>query len=37
MEKLTYMPSQGTLRYTSDFNPAIGDTIGGIFTSRHLT
>lgn len=27
MEKLTYMPSQGTVRYTSDFNPAIGDTI----------
>ena len=27
MEKLTYMPSQGTVSYTSDFNPAIGDTI----------
>jgi hypothetical protein len=27
MEKLTYIPSQGTVSYTSDFNPAIGDTI----------
>ena len=27
MNKLTYLPSQGTVRYTSDFNPAIGDTI----------
>ena len=27
MEKLTYMPSQGAVSYTSDFNPAIGDTI----------
>jgi nicotinamidase/pyrazinamidase len=26
MEKLTSMPSQGTVSYTSDFNPAIGDT-----------
>ena len=27
MDKLSYLPSQGTVRYTSDFNPAIGDTI----------
>ena len=27
MDKLTYLPYQGTVRYTSDFNPAIGDTI----------
>jgi hypothetical protein len=26
MDKLSYLPSQGTVRYTSDFNPAIGDT-----------
>jgi hypothetical protein len=24
--KLSYLPSNGTVRYTSDFNPAIGDT-----------
>jgi len=27
MEKLSYVPSQGTVSYTSDFNPSIGDTI----------
>jgi hypothetical protein len=27
MDKLSYLPSQGTVSYTSDFNPAIGDTI----------
>jgi hypothetical protein len=27
LEKLSYLPSQGTVRYTSDFNPANGDTI----------
>jgi len=27
MKKLTYLPSQGTVSYTSAFNPAIGDTI----------
>jgi hypothetical protein len=26
MDKLSYLPSQGTVRYTSDFNPAVGDT-----------
>jgi hypothetical protein len=26
MDKLSYLPPQGTVRYTSDFNPAIGDT-----------
>ena len=26
MKKLTYLPSQGTVSYTSAFNPAIGDT-----------
>jgi hypothetical protein len=27
LEKLSYLPSQATVRYTSEFNPAIGDTI----------
>ena len=27
MDKLRYLPSQGKVSYTSDFNPAIGDTI----------
>jgi hypothetical protein len=27
LDKLSYLPSQGTVRYSSDFNPAIGDTI----------
>lgn len=27
MDKLSYLPSQGCVRYTSEFNPAIGDTI----------
>ena len=26
IEKRSYMPSQGAVSYTSDFNPAIGDT-----------
>jgi hypothetical protein len=26
MDKLSYLPSHGTVRYTSDFNPAIGNT-----------
>jgi hypothetical protein len=24
--KLTYLPEEATVRYTSDFNPAIGDS-----------
>ena len=27
LQKLSYLPSQGKVRYTSDLNPAIGDTI----------
>ena len=27
MDKLSYLPSQGTVSCTSDFNPANGDTI----------
>jgi hypothetical protein len=27
LQKLSYLPSLGTVRYTSDYNPAIGDTI----------
>ena len=27
LEKLSYLPSQATVRYTSEFNPAIGNTL----------
>jgi hypothetical protein len=26
MDKLSYLPSEGMVRYSSDFNPAVGDT-----------